>query len=106
MGQLKSRELRGVVKSENVCYGKERRVQCKYILITQKHRDGEKKWMEKKWSMMPEEITFTKIVSSTRITSLRNLGIFLCEVRSNCEPHMRKLGEDVIAINVSTWFRY
>jgi hypothetical protein len=42
MGQLKSRKLRGVVKSENVCYGKERRVQCKYILISQKHRDGEK----------------------------------------------------------------
>jgi hypothetical protein len=35
-------ELRGVVESEMVCYGKERRVQCKYILISQKHRDGEK----------------------------------------------------------------
>jgi len=42
MGGLKSRELREVVESKNVRYGKEMRVQCKYILISQKHRDGEK----------------------------------------------------------------
>jgi hypothetical protein len=41
MGRLKSRELRGVVKSRNIHYGKERRVQCKYILILQKNKDGQ-----------------------------------------------------------------
>jgi hypothetical protein len=40
MGSLKSRELRGVVESRIVHYGKDRRVQCKYILTSQKHRDG------------------------------------------------------------------
>jgi hypothetical protein len=42
MERLKSRELRGVVESKNVRYSKERRVQCKYILISQKHKGGEK----------------------------------------------------------------
>ena len=51
--------------------------------------------MEKKWSMMTVEISFKKIVSCTRTTSLRKLGIFLCDVRSMCEHHTRKLGEEV-----------
>jgi hypothetical protein len=41
-GKIEIEGVRGVVKSRNVRYGKERRVQCKYILISQKHKDGEK----------------------------------------------------------------
>jgi len=51
--------------------------------------------MEKKWLMMTEEISLEKIVSCTRTTSLRKLGIFLCEVGSMCEHHMIKLGEEM-----------
>lgn len=40
MGSLKSRDLRGVVESKNVHYGKDGRVQCKYTLTYQKHGDG------------------------------------------------------------------
>jgi hypothetical protein len=34
-------EIKGV-ESKIVCYSKERRVQCKYILISQKNKGGEK----------------------------------------------------------------
>jgi hypothetical protein len=49
---------------------------------TQKLRE---KFMEEKWLQIKEEIGFKNIVGYTKITDLRNLGIFLYKVRCRSE---------------------
>jgi hypothetical protein len=59
------------------------------------------KYMGKKWLMIKEDVTFKKIVGSTKTTDLTNLGIFLYYISCRWERHTSKLRRDtVMAVNV------
>jgi hypothetical protein len=68
-----------VIVRRNVHYAKERRVPCIYFFNCPETQSWREKFIENKWLMIKEEISFKKIVGCTKSTNLRNVGILLYE---------------------------